>query len=159
VGLGGPLELVDHTGQPFTLHALGGKPALLFFGFTHCGESCPPALAVAREVLAGFGTGPAPAVLFVTLDPQADRPDDLALFLAKVDPRLIGLTGTAEQVERAVERYGVGVRGAGAALQHSAVWYLLDRQGALRRVYPHSTPPGDLLADLRTLGAHRDPLP
>lgn len=155
-GLGGALDFVDHTGRPFSLDRLAGQPALLFFGFTRCSDRCPPAWVTAREVLDGLGTGPGagPQILFVTLDPLSDRPAELARVIAEVAPGLIGLTGTPEQVERAVERYGVGVQGAAPALAHSAVWYLLDGHGALRRVYAHSTTAAQLLADLRALRTH-----
>jgi protein SCO1/2 len=151
-GLGGPIELVDQRGAPFSLDRLKGRPVLLFFGFTACGTTCPMALLTARELLASSDDRLAPAVVFVTLDPLSDGPRELAAHLGRIDARIVGLTGEPARIERVAERYGVGVRTRPGGVDHSSMWYLLDAQGRLQRVYPFNTPASDLLADLR-LGA------
>lgn len=148
-GIGGPLALVDTQGRRFGLERVAGRPALLFFGFTHCGATCPVAMLTAAQVLASFDGGAAPALLFVTLDPLSDGPRELAAHLARIHPRIIGLTGRPDQVEQAAERYGVALRSSGQGLEHSAMWYLLDGRGRVRRVYPYTTPAAQLVEDLR----------
>lgn len=152
-GLGGPIDLVDQHGSAFSLSRLAGRPALVFFGFVRCGTTCPIALATAQQILAAFGPAAAPAVVFVTLDPLSDSPKDLGAYLSKFDSRLIGLTGSPDRIERAAERYGVGRRVHANGVDHSSMWYLLDRDGHLRRVYPHTTPASDLVEDVRVLQA------
>ena len=147
--LGGELDLTDHHGLPFNLARLAGRPGLLFFGFMHCASTCPLALGTAREVLSQFGPQPAPPIVFVTLDPLSDGPRELREHLGRVDPRLIGLTGSPAQVSRVADRYGVGTRVRDGGVDHSSMWYLLDGAGRLRRVYPHSTPAALLLDDLK----------
>src|SRR5262252_2543055 len=71
-GVGGALDGVDHNGVPFALQRLAGAPALLFFGFAHCGSTCPIALATARELL--NASAAEAAIVFVTLDPLSDGP-------------------------------------------------------------------------------------
>ncbi len=152
-GIGGPLDLVDPHGGRFGLERVAGRPALLFFGFTHCGATCPVALLTAARVLAAFDGTPAPALLFVTLDPLSDGPRELAAHLGRIDARIIGLTGRPDQVEQAAERYGVALRpaAAGPGLEHSSMWYLLDAGGRVRRVYPYTVPAAHLVEDLRLL--------
>lgn len=149
-GIGGAIELVDQHGAPFSLARLAGRPALVFFGLVHCGSTCPVALVTAQRVLAAFGAS-APAVVFVTLDPLSDGPHELGTYLAGIDPRLIGLTGDPVSIERTAERYGVGVRARANGVDHSSMWYLVDRAGRLRRVYPYTTPAAHLVDDLRSL--------
>jgi protein SCO1/2 len=150
-GVGGALDLTDQRGQRFALARVAGRPVLVFFGFTHCGSTCPLALATARQVLHAAAPGQDPAVVFVTLDPLTDGPQQLRSFVDRIDARIIGLTGSPQQIEQAAERYGVGVRGKAGTLEHSSVFYLLDGAARVRRVYPHTTPAAALMADIRRL--------
>lgn len=145
-GLGGPIELVDQDGHAFGLRQLGHRSALVFFGYTHCGTSCPTALVAARQVLARSAS--APAIVFVTLDPLNDQPAALRAYLRNFDEHFIGLTGTPGAVGRVAERYGVGVERDSSSVAHSAKWYLLDPAGRLARVYSLDTPAEQLAADL-----------
>jgi protein SCO1/2 len=149
--VGGELNLVDQHGAKFALSRLAGGPVLLFFGFTHCGSTCPIALGNARQVLHTLGPAAAASVVFVTLDPLNDGPEQMREFVQRIDPRIIGLTGSPVQIERAAENYGVGIRQVQGSVQHSSMWYLLDGQARVRRVYAHSTPAHELVADLRRL--------
>jgi len=151
--VGGELDLIDHHGAKFSLSRLAGEPVLLFFGFTHCGSTCPVALAEARQVLHTLGPRPHATVVFVTLDPLNDGPQQLREFVQRVDPRIVGLTGSPLQIEHAAERYGVGVRQRSGGIEHSSVWYLLDGQARVRRVYAPTTPARELVADVRRLTA------
>lgn len=150
-GVGGPIELIDQQGERFSLARIAGKPALVFFGLIHCGSTCPAALGTARQVLDQVDAARAPSVVFVTLDPLNDSPDVLRKFLANVDARVIGLTGDPMRIERTAERFGVGLRVQAGGIDHSAMWYLLDAEGRVRRVYRHTTPAADLVADVLAL--------
>jgi protein SCO1/2 len=145
-GLGGPIDLVDQHSQTFRLERLADRSALVFFGYTHCGTTCPVALAAAREILARSAS--APAIVFVSLDPLNDQPAALRAYLGSFDDRIIGLTGTPGAIERVADRYGVGIACSSTAVAHSAKWYLLDPAGRLVRVYGLDTPPPQLAADL-----------
>jgi protein SCO1/2 len=157
-GLGGPLELTDHRGQPFSLKQAKGEPVLLFFGFTQCGNTCPVALAQARQLLATFQPRKPPVVVFVTLDPLSDTPSVLAAYLSHFDARIIGLTGSPRQIEQAARQYGVATQGGAQRpmqsqgsplpLAHSSRWYLLDGQQKLVRVYTLNTPVNDMVQDI-----------
>ena len=153
--VGGELDLVDQHGIKFALSRLAGAPVLLFFGFTHCGSTCPIALAEARTVLHALGAAAPAKVVFVTLDPLNDGPEQMREFVQRIDPRIVGLTGSPQQIERAADNYGVGMRAVRGSVEHSSMWYLLDGRSRVRRVYAHSTPAHELVADVRRLASTR----
>jgi protein SCO1/2 len=151
-GIGGPVDLVDDRGERFTNARLQGRPALVFFGLTHCGITCPVALATAKQLLAAASVMRAPAVVFVTLDPLNDDAAALHRFLSNFDQRLIGLTGTPSQIEGIASDFGVGTRSVDGRLEHSSMWYLMDGRGRVRRVYGINTPAAQLASDVERLG-------
>jgi protein SCO1/2 len=150
-GIGGPIDLVDDQGRRFTNARLLGRPAVLFFGFTHCGITCPVALAAAKQLLAQASVMHSLPVVFVTLDPLNDNVAALHRFLSNFDPRLIGLTGSPTQIEDIADRFGVATRRVEGRLEHSSMWYLLDGSGRVRRVYGITTPAPQLAADFNRL--------
>src|SRR3546814_3262603 len=99
VPIGGPFTLVDHQGRTVTEQDFGNRYLLVFFGFSHCPDICPTTLADIAGTLDMLG-GVADAVqpLFVSLDPERDTPERLAEYVAALDPRIVGLTGTPEQI-------------------------------------------------------------
>ena len=150
-GIGGPIDLVDDRGRRFTNANLGGRPALLFFGFTHCGVTCPVALVTAKQLLHDASVMRAPAIVFVTLDPLSDDVPALHRFLGAFDPRLIGLTGSPTQIWDLADRFGVGIQHNSGRIEHSSVWYLLDGHGRVRRTYAYDTPASQIAADFERL--------
>ena len=115
--IGGPFTLTNQDGRPVTERDFAGKYRLIYFGFTHCPDVCPTDLAIIGQALRGFEkSDPARAArvapIFVTVDPERDTPAVLKEFVAAFHPRLVGLTGTPEQVADMVKRYGAyGAKG------------------------------------------------
>lgn len=106
--LGGPFELIDETGRMITDTQLVTVPTLLYFGYTFCPDVCPldtARNAEALELLEDLGHMAQGA--FVSVDPGRDTPDILAEFTSVFHPRMIGLTGNAEQVRAAARAYRV----------------------------------------------------
>jgi protein SCO1 len=104
--VGGPFELVDHTGRTVTEADVLTEPALIYFGYTFCPDVCP--LDVERNALAvdlleerGYQVRP----VFITVDPRRDTPEVLAEFTGVFHPRMIGLTGSEAQVREAARAY------------------------------------------------------
>ena len=109
--IGGPFELMDHRGQMVTDAQVLDQPALVYFGYTFCPDVCPMDVArnvVAVEILADAGLTVKPA--FITIDPARDTVDYLADFVANNHPKMVGLTGTAEQIAKAARAYKVYYR-------------------------------------------------
>jgi cytochrome oxidase Cu insertion factor (SCO1/SenC/PrrC family) len=156
--LGGPFSLTDQRGRAVTDRDFHGRVVVLFFGYTFCPDICPTDLQIVAEALDKLGPradGVQP--LFVTIDPQRDGPAQLAEFTALFSPRILGLTGTSEHIADAAKRYRVyyakakGGDGDAYTMDHSAFFYLLDRQGKLAEVLPHATPADRLAAALTNL--------
>lgn len=151
VALGGPFSLTDHTGRAVTDRDFRGKTLLVFFGFTQCPDVCPTELQVVAEVLEKLGPRAGQvATLFVTVDPERDSPDVLAQYVTLFDPRITGLTGTAEQIAQMARAYRVfyaKVTPPGAStytMDHSALLYLMGPDGGFRAVFRHGTPAADI---------------
>ncbi len=104
--IGGPFTLVDQTGATVTDEDVLKAPALVYFGYTFCPDVCPLDVqrnADAVDIL--FEKGLTVTPVFITIDPARDTPEVLADFTSAISPRMIGLTGTAEQVQAASTAY------------------------------------------------------
>lgn len=108
VPIGGPFTLMDHQGRTVTEQDFDNRYLLVFFGFSHCPDICPTTLADIAGTLDMLG-GDADAVqpLFVSLDPERDTPKRLAEYVAAFHPRIVGLTGTPEQIAAVAGKYRV----------------------------------------------------
>jgi protein SCO1/2 len=131
--LGAAFELTDHTGKPFSSARLAGRPYAIFFGFTHCPDVCPTTLMEMSNNLNDLGAdGDRLLVLFVSVDSARDTPERLAAFLSSFDPRIIGLTGSEEQIAAVTKGwdafYNKLTESDGSFdIVHSAYVYLMDR--------------------------------
>ena len=104
--LGAPFSLITSDGSKITDQDLLGRPHLVFFGFTNCPEVCPTTLFEISNWLEQLGDdGDALGVYFITVDPQRDTPAYLANYLTAFDPQIVGVTGTAEEIDKAAKGY------------------------------------------------------
>ncbi|XP_057710758.1 protein SCO2 homolog, mitochondrial [Corythoichthys intestinalis] len=139
VALGqGNFSLLDHRGRRRTKRDFLGSWVLLYFGFTRCPDICPDELDKMSEVVAALDLDPSlPPVqpLFITVDPERDHADALARYVRDFHPRLLGLTGTVEEVKEAGRDYRVyASRGppdpdGDYLVDHTILIYLIDPQG------------------------------
>ena len=133
--LGGPFALIDQDGRPSTDKDLLGKPSVLFFGYTYCPDVCPTTLGNLTQWLKALGPDADRLNLrFITIDPARDKPQQLKAYLSSFDPRIRGLTGSADAVAQAARAYNVYYskvdQGSGAyAMDHSTSVYLMDARG------------------------------
>jgi len=99
-----PFALVDADGKPVGDSDFPGKFLLIYFGYTHCADQCPTALSSIVEALGEIGPA-ANAVqpIFITVDPERDRGAILRRFTAAFDPRIVGLSGSPDQVAAAAK--------------------------------------------------------
>ena len=156
VDYGRTLELTDHTGRPRRMEDFRGKAVVLFFGFTHCPDVCPTTLADIAGALKSLGAGAEKVqVLFVTVDPERDKPEVLAKYVTAFDPGFLGLYGDAEATRRAAQEFKIYFEkrktGESYSVDHSAQAYVIDAQGKLRLLVRHDRIAQDLAPDLRTL--------
>ncbi|WP_436638894.1 SCO family protein [Microbaculum sp. FT89] len=133
--IGGPFQLVDHTGKPVTEKDFLGKPSAFFFGFTHCPDVCPTTLYEMSTWLGELGPDADKLnVAFVTVDPERDTPELMNNYLSAFGDRIVGLSGTPEQVSQIVKEYKVYRRKVEQedgeyVMDHSASVYLMDADG------------------------------
>jgi protein SCO1/2 len=133
--IGGPFRLIDQNGRAVTEQDLKGRPFLVFFGFTHCPDICPTTLFQVSEILRALG-GDADrvAALFITVDPERDTVSVLKEYLSNFDPHLLGLTGDPDAVAAVAKSYRVYFKkvplaDGGYTMDHTALIYLMDKQG------------------------------
>lgn len=133
--VGGPFALTDQNGKTITDRDLKGHPFLVFFGFTHCPEVCPTALADISDIFDKLGPDADKVnALFVTVDPERDTPQALKDYLSSFNPRLIGLGGDAAALADVAKAYRVyykkvPLKDGDYTMDHTAVVYLMDKNG------------------------------
>ena len=146
--IGGPFTLTDQDGRRVTDRDYAGRYRIMYFGFTHCPDICPTDLAVIGQALRRFEkSDPARAArvipIFVSVDPERDTPAAIKEYVAAFHPRLVGLTGTPQQVADAVRKYGAyGEKeapgaGGGYNVNHSRLAELIGPQGEPIALLPY----------------------
>src|ERR1700726_4187878 len=106
--IGGPFRLTNQDGRVVTQDDLKGKPALIFFGFTHCPDVCPTTLFDVSEVLRGLGPDAnRVGAAFITVDPERDTSASMKDYLSSFDPHLRGLTGDPDAIKAVAKAYRV----------------------------------------------------
>jgi protein SCO1/2 len=146
--VGGPFTLVDHTGKTVTDKDFRGRYMLVYFGFTYCPDVCPSGLQVMAAALEKVGAkADQVAPILITVDPERDTPEQLASYVPSFHPRLVGLTGSPEQIAAALKSYRVYAKkvedpksAAGYTFDHTSLLYLMDRNGEYVAHFTHATP-------------------
>jgi protein SCO1/2 len=150
--LGGPFTLTDHRGSQVTDKDFAGKWRIVYFGFTHCPDVCPTDLLAVGQALRRFEkSDPARAArvqpLFITVDPERDTPAVLKEYVAAFHPRIIGLTGTREQIAQAAKGHGIvygkqdAQPGGAYVMNHSRFVMLFDPEGKPIALLPYDKGP------------------
>jgi protein SCO1/2 len=153
--VGGPFSLVDQDGRTVTEQDFRGRPFLVFFGFTHCPDVCPTALFDMSEVLRKLGAdADRAAALFITVDPERDTPEVLKNYLSSFDPHLRGLTGNQAAIDAVTKAYRAYARkvpnpDGGYTMDHTALVYLMDKQGRFVAPFSLKRTPEESAAELR----------
>jgi cytochrome oxidase Cu insertion factor (SCO1/SenC/PrrC family) len=157
--VGGPFSLTDHNGRRVTEKDFRGRPMLVFFGFTFCPDICPSGLQVMTAALDQLGPKAEKVVpVFITIDPERDTPEQLKLYLASFHPRLVGLSGSVQEVAAVAKAYRVYFKkvkdersSADYTMDHSAILYLMDSKGRFVAHFSHATTADKLAESLGKL--------
>ncbi len=145
--VGGPFSLTSHTGQRVTNKNFAGSYMLIYFGFTYCPDVCPSGLQVMSAAIDKLGVkGQKIVPILITVDPERDTPEQLAKYVTQFHPRLVGLTGTPEEIRDVAKAYRVYYNKvkdekstAGYTVDHSALFLLMDPQGNYVAHFTHGT--------------------
>ncbi|MEO1265459.1 MAG: SCO family protein [Pseudomonadota bacterium] len=132
--VGGPFELTDQNGQTFSSQQLDGKPFLVFFGFTHCPDVCPTTLnEVANHLDDEKVKASGLRAVFISVDPERDKPEQMKDYVASFNPEIVALTGTEEQIADVAKKYRAYYakvpQDDDYTMDHSALVYLMDANG------------------------------
>ncbi len=134
IDFGGPFTLTGSDGRPYSSQRLAGRPHAIFFGFTHCPDVCPMTLARMVSLRRQLGGEDAFEILFVTVDPERDGPQEVGKYAELFDSPVIGLTGSPARIEQVQRQYGIYSRKApdgqgGYSVDHTASVLLFGRDG------------------------------
>ncbi len=155
VAIGGPFELVDQDGQKVTQESFVGEPTLVFFGFTHCPDICPTTLFEMSQLFEALGPDASKVTgLFITVDPERDTPEAMKSYLGSFHPSIQALTGTPEQVAAVIKAYRayakkVPTQDGDYTMDHTAIVYLMGKDGAFIAPFNLKRPPAEAAAELR----------
>jgi protein SCO1/2 len=151
-------QLTDHNGQARSLKDFRGKVVVLFFGYTQCPDVCPTSMAELAEVKKLLGPqGDRLQGLFVTLDPERDKPEMLKAYMENFDPSFLALYTTPAQLPALTKEFKIyykkvdGPTPTSYTLDHSAGSYVFDPQGKLRLYVRYGSGVPALAADLKLL--------
>ena len=154
------IELIDQNGIARNQDDFANRPIALFFGFTYCPDVCPTTLttlAAARDDLesAGIDTK-ALQILFITVDPERDKPEQLKQYLSLFDANVTGLTGSLNKVRSVLQQFGVYAQktdqGDGDYLyDHSAAVFLYRDDGSFKGTIVHNEPIAFITEKLKSI--------
>ncbi|MGX4774483.1 SCO family protein [Bradyrhizobium guangdongense] len=153
--IGGPFQLTDQNGKPVTDKSLKGKPTLIFFGYTHCPDVCPTSLFEMSEVLRAMGKDADRVnAVFISVDPERDTPATMKEYLSSFDPHLEGLSGDPAETAKVITSYRVyakkvPTKDGDYTMDHTALIYLMDRDGRFVSPFNLKRTPEEAAADLK----------
>ncbi len=150
--IGGPFSLTDQNGRSVSDRDFAGRYRIMYFGYTFCPDVCPTdvqAIGAALKTLEASDPAVAARILpvFVTVDPARDTPAVLRSFVSAFHPRMVGLTGTPQQIERVKKEFAVFSAkgdpspGGGYLVNHSRQTYLMDPDGKPIALLPQEQGP------------------
>ena len=143
VEIGGNFELVNHLGNNTTNKDFKNNFLLVFFGFTNCPDICPNTLNNISKVMDQLGKNVSIIPLFITVDPERDTVEVLKKYLTNFHPKIIGLTGTNEQIDSVKKEYKIFSKKVmqiekeshvdhdhgDYGVDHTTIIYLMDKKG------------------------------
>jgi protein SCO1/2 len=153
--IGGPFQLTDQNGKAVTDKNLKGKPTLIFFGYTHCPDVCPTSLFEISEVLRALGKDADKVnAVFISVDPERDTQAAMKDYLSSFDPHLEGLSGDPAETAKVITSYRVyakkvPTKDGDYTMDHTALIYLMDRDGRFVSPFNLKRTPEEAAADLK----------
>ena len=155
VAIGGPFELIDQDGRTVTEQVLLGRPSLVFFGYTHCPDVCPATMYDISQIMQALGPDADRArAVFITVDPERDTQPVLKDYMSSFDPHITGLTGDLDAITAVAKEYRVYFRkvateGDDYGMDHTAITYLMDKEGRFVAPFSLKRTTEEAAADLR----------
>lgn len=158
--IGGPFTLTNQDGERVSDTQFAGKYRVMYFGYTYCPDICPvDAQRIGAAVRQLEKTDPAIAEkvvpIFVTVDPERDGPDEVKAFVSNFHPRMVGLTGTTEEIAAVAKRFAIyyaaqpASEGGGYLVDHQQLAYLMGPSGEPIALLPVEESPEAIAAEIK----------
>ena len=155
--IGGDFTLVDHNGKTVTQDDFADKYKLVFFGFSYCPAICPTELQKITLILGDLGNEISDKItpIFITVDPERDTSEQLKQYVQQFSPRLVGLTGTPDQIEAVKKSFRVYATKVENEMMdeymmdHSAFMYLMSHDNKMIALYPSTDTAENIANDIR----------
>ena len=155
--VGGPFTMTDQNGRRVTEKDFLGKHMLVFFGYTYCPDICPTELQVMMAALDQLGPDAEKVQpVFVSIDPARDTPEVMKAYVENFGSRLIGLTGSPDEVAAMAKAYRAYYAKSGDTsspdaylMDHSSIIYLMGTDGRFVKHFAYTTDTGRLAGELR----------
>lgn len=150
--IGGDFTLNSVEGER-QLSDFKGEVVMIYFGFMSCPDVCPTSMAVMRQAINELSEKQRKKVrgVFISVDPERDTVDELNAYTQYFSDRIIGVTGTKQQIDAVVKQYGAYYKfvqlddsALGYTVDHSARIYLIDPDGQLADILAHDINPAEL---------------
>jgi protein SCO1 len=157
--IGGPFTLVDDNGLSVTDKTLAGKPYVIYFGYTYCPDFCPTTLLDLSRWIKKLGPDADKLnYVFVSIDPERDKPELLHRYLSSFDEHIRGFTGTPEQIAKIAREYRVYYKKISQTdgtyvMDHSAIMYLMRADGVFNTIIAYQEDDASSVAKLKKLMA------
>ena len=155
--LGGDFVLQSTEG-PVSLADYRGKTVVLYFGYASCPDVCPTSLGLLSVALRKLTAEELKniQVMFISVDPERDTVENLKSYANAFHPNIIGITGSAKEIAAVARHYGVmyakvemSNSALGYSVDHSSRYYVVGKDGAVKRFIEHGTSPEEIVKDLR----------
>lgn len=157
--LGGDFVLQSEKG-PVSLADFRGKTVVLYFGYASCPDVCPTSLGLLSLAMQKLTPDELEKlqVMFISVDPERDTVDKLKTYAEAFHPNMIGMTGSAKEIAAVARHYGVMYAkvempnsALGYSVDHSSRYYVVGKDGAVKKFIEHGTSPEDIVKSLRTV--------
>jgi cytochrome oxidase Cu insertion factor (SCO1/SenC/PrrC family) len=152
--IGGPFQLTDQNGKPRTDADFRGQYLLVFFGYANCPDTCPTTLQTLTQAMDKLGPAAQRVTpIFITVDPERDTAAALKEYAQNFHPRLVALTGSADQIAAVAKEYRVYFAKSGDgpnyAMDHTALIYMMGPDGRYLANFAPQAAADDIAKDLR----------
>ncbi|MGH1479279.1 MAG: SCO family protein [Geminicoccales bacterium] len=145
--IGGPFTLTDHSGARVSEQTFAGQFTLIFFGYTYCPDVCPTELQTMTDALGLLGQKAERVTpIFVTVDPERDTVEQMASYVANFHSRLVGLTGTEQDIRDMAKTFRIYYAkaenydpGTDYLMSHSSIVYLMGPTNEFLTHFSHGT--------------------
>ena len=157
--IGGPFTMINQKSETVTEKDFLGRYTIYFFGYTFCPDVCPTELQVLSAALKELGPDAAKITpVFVSIDPERDTPKIIGEYVANFHPRLVGLTGTPEQLASMARAFHVYYKkvthekdSQNYGMDHPSILYLMGPDGKFTKHFPYTTDAKNLALELKSV--------